>query len=146
MAILDFLDGYEKSTINNFWNLNNHDIPTSPGAYVLLARGDIHFLYPKGKSPVFYIGQSQNLRIRLGNHLKWAKEARDNHKDYLYWPRYEFAAAYGERYCFIRTKRGLTARVLEEEIMASFAKKYLSFPIANGAGSWNRIKKVMERD
>ncbi len=146
MAILDFLSDCGKGTLKDFWKLNNHDIPSSPGVYVLITRGDIHFHYPLGKSPVFYIGQSKNLRSRLYSHLKLAKEARDNRKEYLYWPRYEFTAVYAGRYCFIQTWQGMTARALEEEVLARFARKYHSFPIANGQGSWNRINRVMEMD
>lgn len=145
MAILSFLDNYERSDLKDFWKINNHKIPQSPGVYILVARGDSHFNYPLGKSPVYYIGQSKNLWSRLYSHFKIATEARDNRKEHLYWPRYEFAAAYGGRYCFMRTWQGMTPKGLEEEVMARFAKKYRCFPIANGAGSWWRVKKIMEK-
>jgi hypothetical protein len=53
---------------------------------------------------------------------------------------------YGGRYCFVRTWQGMTPKGLEEEVMARFPKKYHCFPIANGAGSWWRIKKVIGKD
>ena len=146
MAILDFLDNYEPSDLKDFWKINDHEIPTLPGVYILVARPDSHFDYPLGRSPVYYIGQSKNLRFRLRLHLKHATEARDNRKEPLYWPRYEFAAVYAGRYCFIQTWQGMTARALEEEVLARFARKYHSFPIANGQDSWNRINRVMEMD
>ena len=143
MAILDFLDDYERSDLKDFWKIKGHDIPTLPGAYILVARADSHFDYPLGRSPVYYIGQSKNLRSRLRLHLKHATEARDNRKEPLYWPRYEFAASYAGRYCFVRTRQGLTPRALEEEVLARFARKYRCFPIANGSGSWNRVGKII---
>ena len=144
MAILTFLDEYyETSPLKVFWDIKEHEIPNSSGAYLLVARGDSHFNYPNGKSPIFYVGHSKNLRSRLLCHLRYALEARDVRKEPLYWPRYEFAAIFAGRYCYIRTWQGLTSKALEEEVMAKFAKKYHSFPIANGAGSWNRIAKIV---
>lgn len=143
MAILDFIADYEPSDMKDFWKMKDHEIPTSPGVYMLVARGNSHFHYPIGKSPIYYIGQSKNLRSRLLTHLRHATEARDNRKEALYWPRYEFAAVYAGRYCFIRTWQGLTPKGLEEEVLASFAKKYRCFPIANGSGSWNRVENII---
>lgn len=57
-----------QSPLADFWKLVEHEIPESGGAYVLVA--DRWFTYPSGKSPVFYIGQSTNLRSRLRAHLK----------------------------------------------------------------------------
>lgn len=125
----------------NFWNLNNHDIPTRPGAYVLLARGT-RFQYPIGKNPVYYIGQSTNLKQRLVRHLRYAKQARDNRQRLLYRPRIEYAANFGTHYCYIRTWQGLGSKSLEDVLMAYFAEKHRSFPIANGAGSWARVAKI----
>lgn len=143
MAIIDFLSNYELSDLKDFWKINDHEIPTLPGVYILMARGEVHFYYPRGRTPIFYVGHSKNLRSRLRTHLKYATEARDNRKEDLYWPRYEYAAAYAGRYCFMRTWQGMTPRGLEEEVMARFAKKHLCFPIANGAGSWWRVSRVM---
>ena len=121
-----------------FWELKEHDLPRSPGAYILLARGT-RFLYPVGTSPVYYIGQSRNLRSRLHTHIKYASEARDNRQLPLYWPRYEYAAKYGTDYCYVHTWQGLTSKALEENLLAKFARKHRAFPVANGSGSWSRI-------
>jgi hypothetical protein len=142
-VITDFIQDYGVSNLKDFWECDQHDIPATPGAYLLIARGDTHFHYPLGQSPVFYIGQSKNLRTRLLTHLKYAKQAREDRVENLYWPRYEYAAIFGGRYCFVRTWQGLGPRSLEELIMARFAKKYRSFPIANGSGSWNRVNKII---
>lgn len=141
MALLDFIGHLNHSELRDFWKVKDHDVPSGPGAYILVAKGHSHFSYPRGNSPIFYIGQSSNLHSRLYEHLKYATQARNDRKRQLYWPRYEFAAIYGGRYCYLRTWQGLTPKALEEIILARFANKYRSFPIANGSGSWNRIVK-----
>lgn len=147
MADLDFvtdLQGFELrdtdyfSGVLPFWKLKEHELPQSPGAYILLARGT-RFLYPGGTSSVYYIGQSKNLRRRLHMHLRFASEAQENRKLNLYWPRYEYAAKFGTGYCFVQTWQGLTPKALEENLLGKFAGKHRAFPVANGAGSWRRI-------
>ena len=143
MALLDFIDDKKHSEIADFWAIRKHEIPNMPGAYILLANGDTWFPYPAGSSPIYYIGQSTNLKSRLREHLKYSYQAKYDRQLDLYWPRYEFTAAYGGRYCYIRTWQGLTPKALEEIIIARFSRKYRSFPIANGSGSWNRITQIM---
>lgn len=143
MAILDFMKDIEHSGLKDFWKLKEHDIPTSPGAYILIAQGHSHFSYPIGKSPIYYIGQSKNLRSRLREHLKYSDQAKNNRQLNLYWPRYEFSAVYGGRYCFMSTWQGLTPKGLEEILLANFAKKHRSFPVSNGSGSWKRIGELI---
>jgi hypothetical protein len=128
------------SVLREFWKLDEHELPVTGGVYILVA--DRWFSYPAGKSPVFYIGQSRNLRSRLTEHLRHARRAWDKRlKPPLFWPRYEFAGQFGKSYALVRTWQRMTPRALEEEAMAAFAREYFSFPIANGAGSWNRISK-----
>jgi len=43
--------------IRDFWYMEKYHIPSTPGAYILLAKPDITFQYPKGVSSIFYIGQ-----------------------------------------------------------------------------------------
>jgi len=117
-----------------FWSLDSHEIPESPGVYLLFARRRL--LYPKGRSPVFYIGQASNLRRRLKAHLTYARQAREGRRHTLYWPRYEWAAAFGTRYALVLAGKGQTPRRLEGKILKDFSRKYRSFPLANGQGSW----------
>lgn len=134
MRILEFLGDRRHSGLCDFWHLESHDLPDSAGVYLLLAQRSIGFQYPLGYSPIFYIGQSKKLRNRLLMHLKFSKEAKEHRKLDLYWPRYEYAAHFGGRYCFILTRGN--PKKLEETILAKFAQKYRSFPITNGTGSW----------
>ena len=63
------------SEMADFWRLDQHDVPQTGGAYVLV--GDTWFVYPTGKSPVFYVGQSRNLRQRLRQHLMYSIHVRE---------------------------------------------------------------------
>jgi hypothetical protein len=113
------------------------EIPDESGIYVLFS--DQAFTYPSGRSPVFYIGQSKDLRSRLHTHVTYALEARDDRKLTLYYPRYEYAARFGRWYAWARTWQGLSPEVMEARAMARFAARYRSFPITNAAGSWNQV-------
>ena len=125
--------------VNDFWLLPGHEIPSGPGAYILLSNPEVKFTYPDGKSSVFYIGMATNLKSRLEQHLKYSKEARDDRKLTLYWPRYEYMAKFGGRYTFVETWQGMKPKALEDILLSTFAKHYKSFPTANGAGSWTRL-------
>jgi len=146
MAILGFLSEELQarfSPLKDFWHLGEHDIPSTPGAYILVAGASIRFPYPVGRSPIFYVGQSRSLASRLRLHLKFSMQARQEDRPLpLYWARYEYAAAFGGRYCYVQTGRGMTPKALEDMLMALFAKKYRSFPVANSAGAWRRVHKV----
>ena len=152
VAILDWVLGgriYKRPDLADFWSLDDHEIPERPGAYILVARPGIRFDYPGGRSPVFYIGQAGNLRSRLYQHLNWSlKAAADKDPGRCpYWPRYEYGSAFGGRYTYLRTWQNLTPKSLEDILLAKFALTYRSFPVANGQGSWKRIRQVMdERD
>lgn len=141
MAILKFLRDIGISPVRDFWRLAEHEIPQAPGAYILFARSGIRFRYPKGESPIYYIGQSRGLRNRLKGHLKWSNQVRlDTREQFpVYEPRYEYGGKFGGRYCFARTWQGLSPKALEDMIMARFAIKYGTFPVANGTSAWNRI-------
>ena len=142
MALFKFLSGLAVSPTADFWRLENRDIPASPGVYLLLAKSNVHFIYPAGKSPIFYIGQAGSLRRRLQDHRRYSGQVRDNRRDSnpLYWPRYEYAGAHGARYCYIRTWQGRTPKALEDIVLARFQKRYHARPVANSAGAWNRIE------
>ncbi len=141
MAIFRFLDRLDASPFYDFWDFHSHEVPNAPGVYILASRGTTHFTYPGGNSPIFYIGQSVSLRGRLREHLRYARQAKENRQLPLYWPRYEYAAKFGARYCFIRTWQGIRPKALEDIVLARFAKRYLSFPVANGSGAWSRVSK-----
>jgi hypothetical protein len=143
MSQFDFLGQLELSLspLLEFWQLAEHDTPNSPGVYLLVAKED--FMYPKGKSRVFYIGQSTSLKNRLSEHLKRTQEVREDKRDLanpIYWPRYEYGNVFGKYYCYVKAPGKQSPKDLEDIVLARFALTYFSFPVANGAGAWNRIK------
>lgn len=148
MGILSFLDDLEPTPFRDFWRLNEHEIPDAPGVYFLVARPGLRFTYPTGRSPIFYIGQAGSLRERLRTHSKFAHHVREERRvGYnLYFPRYEYAGAFAGRYCHLRTWQGCTPRALEEIVMARFAHRYRTFPVANAAGSWNRLMPLKQKN
>ena len=106
----------------------------------LADRGWNGFHLPCGRSPVFYIGQSKNLRNRLQDHLQFATEARDHRRYPLYFQVYEYAARFGCRYTCISALSWDTPKELEADVMALFAKKFRCWPAANGVGSWDFVE------
>jgi len=143
LAIFHFLEGLESTKLADFWQLRGHDVPALPGVYVLAAKANVRYRYPAGSSPIFYIGQAKSLKRRLLTHLSYSEQASGERRIPLYWPRYEYAAQHGGRYCYIRTWQGLSPKVLEDIVLARFAKRFRAFPIANGAGAWNRVDSEM---
>jgi len=143
VALFHFLEDLKPSKLADFWRLREHDIPALPGVYVLAAKANVRYPYPTGNSPIFYIGQAKSLRQRLRTHLLYSEQASGDRRIPLYWPRYEFAAVHGGRYCYIRTWQGMGPKVLEDTVLARFAKRFRAFPIANGAGAWSRIDLEM---
>ena len=136
MADLDFVVNLQGEDLRgteylsrkqDFWNLRNHDIPPTPGAYIFLAHGT-RLRYPRGTNSVYYIGQSKTLRQRLRTHLTYAEQARDDRQGPLYYQRYEYAAAFGTHYCYVHTWSGLTPRALEEHLLARFSEKAPQLP------------------
>jgi hypothetical protein len=145
MRQLPFLDSdYKHGPIRDFWQLRDHDIPKIGGVYILLASPGVTFMYPRRRSSVFYIGQAKNLRNRLYFHLHFAEEAKNNRKETLYWPYYEYAAAFGARYTFIPSMSRENPKKMEDDVLACFAEHYRSWPVANGAGGWNSLLTLKE--
>src|SRR5438105_4838341 len=97
---LPFLDdGYINGPVRQLLDVSFHDVPAKPGVYVLVAGPGLTFKYPRGRSPVFYIGQASSLRARLRTHARFVREARSRgRKLTLYWQMYEYGAAFGCRY------------------------------------------------
>ena len=85
-----------------------------------------------GVSPVFYIGQSKNLWKRIEEYIRYTtKQAMEEHDEYFWWPRYQYAAAYGLSVAWYFTRGKLNSNVLEAELIEHFYEMYGSIPIAN---------------
>ena len=141
MAILKFLRDIKTEPARDFWRLTEHEIPEAPGAYILFARSGVRFRYPSGESPIYYIGQSKNLRRRLKVHLKWSLQVKNDQRSLFpkYEAKYEYGGKLGGRYCIVRTWQGLSPKALEDMLMARFAVQYGTFPVANNTSAWNRL-------
>lgn len=150
MALLSWARGgrVEGLRTRSFWCLQDRWIPLTGGAYILITGGGVKFRYPGGESPVFYIGQSANLRRRLREHNKFANEAAGAPPEErcFYWQKYNYAAEFGERYAIVRTWQGLTPKGLEDLLMARFVRRYLAFPVANGSGAWRKMWQVIREN
>ena len=134
-----FKNNYKVQALRNFWELDEHSIPESPGSYIILTRSGKSFNYPVKKSPIFYIGKAVNLSNRLHQHLRYARQAKYDRKLVLYWPLYEWLAVIGGRYTFIKCNSNNMAKRLEQNLLAQFAKKHRCWPLANGQGGWDSL-------
>jgi hypothetical protein len=144
VATFRFLGDTQPSAIADFWRLATHQIPAAPGVYFLIAKPGVRFTYPAGASAIFYIGQAMSLRGRLHDHLRFSRHVREDRRlGYsVYWPRYEYAAAFGARYCFITCRSRQTPRMLEKFALRQFQQRYHAFPVANGAGAWDEVRQL----
>ena len=122
--------GLQHSKIRLLRRLAQHDVPELPGAYVLLTCS-VQFEYPLRSSRVFYIGQSENLRQRLGTHCD-AVDRRRQRPERIFRPRYEYAAAFGVKYCYVESNDTPPADI-EINLFVAFAKRYRGYPVANGS-------------
>lgn len=115
------------------------DVPNEPGIYIMVAKkGD--FVYPKKKTPVFYIGTSKQLKNRLKRHLGRYKEAKDDFKKHKSWnySRYNYAVAFGADIYYMRITGRETSKALESKAMEGFYDKYGALPVGNGAFSFRK--------
>ncbi len=140
MYHLPFLDpGYDHVPLRLLSDISQHDVPHKRGVYVLLARTGVRFSYPRGRSPVFYIGMSSDLHTRLSTHAKYSLEAAEDRKYTLYYAVYEYAAAFGCRYTYMLLRPGERAAHVESCLLAMFAEHYRSWPVANTKGGWEHL-------
>jgi len=110
-------------------------LPEGPGAYALGAADRTSFQYPWGTSPVFYIGQSDALEQRLGEHRKYIEQAIANHYRY-WWPRYQYGAAFGAVVAVYPGVGGKGSAQVEKELVEEFWEMFGAIPVANSA--WPR--------
>ena len=115
--------------------MDRHEVTEEEGVYILLTGDGTVFTYPGGRSPVFYIGQSGNLRNRLLTHLRYAKDARDLRQYDRYPAIHEYAAEFGCRYSCIPCLPGDEGKWLEADIMLRFEEQFRVLPVACGSGS-----------
>jgi len=117
----------------NIETLALEDIPEKPGVYVMLSTRT-EYTYPwseskgKGKSKVYYIGQSENLRERIGRHKKNLEGAISQEEPDT-WSRYEYGVHHG---CNVVWVISQTPENTEKKMLVDFALYYGAKPVANG--------------
>jgi GIY-YIG catalytic domain len=118
---------------SNIETLELEHIPEQPGVYLMLS-DRTEYTYPwsetKGKSKVYYIGQSDNLRERIGRHKK-NLESVISHRDpeTIYWSRYEYGIHHGCNVVWVVSQNPDKA---EKKALEDFALFYGAKPVANG--------------
>jgi hypothetical protein len=111
--------------------------PSAPGIYIMVAK-EQQFIYPKGKSRVFYIGTSNQLRRRLKCHLRRYNAAKTVYKEHSSWEysRYNYAIAFGADIYYMRITGRENEKALESKAIEGFYDKYGALPVGNGAFSY----------
>jgi hypothetical protein len=129
----------------SFWDLDEHDdTPTSAGVYFLLANLRTKFRYPVGQSSVYYIGKADNLHRRLKEHLTAARDCeaawrkKEDNRTRFY-PKYQYAVAYGDSYAWIPVWQGMTAKSLESWVIGDFIATYHAPPVGNQKIPWKWV-------
>jgi len=73
---LRFLHDLKAAPLSGLLDCDFASVPQSPGVYLLVASSANSFLYPNGRSAVFYIGQGTDLRTRLRRRRQQIKSAQ----------------------------------------------------------------------
>lgn len=120
------------------------DVTTGAGVYIIVSGDNTKFVYPKGTSPVIYIGKADNLRRRLREHLKNLRlvidsEEADMRNHYQPCSRYQYMKYHRSYvYTFHCLKSTQDAKNLESQILWKFYERYRSLPVGNGARSFKK--------
>lgn len=113
------------------------EIPDTPGCYVFIAKRA--FPYPQGRSRVFYIGQSVNLRHRLYRHKMAIRLAKSQRLLVVYRPITEYSAKFGANVAV--TKAQKDPRETEFRLLAAFMEQFRGLPVANSAVNWRKVRE-----
>ena len=146
---LHFLSNYINKNIieSKIWHIKDafltedslNDVPNEAGIYIIVAKST-KFLYPKGESPVIYIGTSNHLQKRLKTHLRLYKEAEGHFKNHSAWvySRYNYAIAFGADVYYMRITGRENEKSLERKAIEGFFDKYGALPVGNGAFTFKK--------
>lgn len=128
------------------------DCPVShkdSGIYVISSTDGTRYTYPNGKkSPVLYIGKSDNLLRRLKDEhfTKGLKRLLDD-PDYgladniQIAPRYQYMYYNGSHVDVFKCRGRQDSKNLESIFLNQFYRKYRSLPVGNGARSFEQERK-----
>jgi len=128
-----FIERRWPDKFDNLLNIDEDELPTTSGTYVLGSSDGTNFIYPWGSSPIFYIGQSNNLKKRLLTHKKYILAATEDHDELYWWPRYQYGASFGANLACYSVRGQQNPNKLESDLITRFYDTYGSTPVANGA-------------
>jgi len=135
-----------KNDLTNEEKFDFSTIPANGGAYVFGSSDGTMFTYPWGSSPIFYIGQSNNLRKRLTEHRNLIIRAEINHDENYWYPRYQYGASFGTDIAWYTVRGTQNPNKLESELITSFYTMYGAIPVANGTWPSGLRPKIGKRD
>ena len=115
------------------------DYAATAGCYVLGSKDGTDFVYPWGRSPVFYIGTSSKLRQRLKAHRKWIRRARDEHQSRHFLSLHQYGASFGTDVAIYRRVKNESIAKFESLLITDFYNIYGAIPVANGA--WPKLMR-----
>jgi hypothetical protein len=127
----------------NLMDYEAYNVPQVPGVYVIVSLDGTKFQYPKGKSPVMYIGMSDNLYSRIKDHATSVKYVADRINDYSRMncqchQRYHYFREFGAK-VYIFSHRGTQSPKEQEALfLGKFYEKYFSLPVSNSARSFSQ--------
>ena len=117
------------------------DLPDQPGAYVLGTADGTMLVYPWGLSPVYYIGESNNLAARLSEHRNYTQKAIDDHdqsykkpEEWWWLDRYTYGAAFGAQAVWYLAGEEVEPKEIERRLFFCFRRAYGAVPVANKKG------------
>lgn len=115
-------------------------IPNRSGVYVIVSTKSPYFIYPTGKSPVIYIGESINLKQRIKEHYSIFKEVCNPETADKWWysSRYQFMKYFGAHVYLFYCYKNQSPKELESFFLHSFYNKFHSIPFGNGARSFSQ--------
>ena len=120
--------------------VGRHDI----GVYIITATDGTKYTYPNGKkSPILYIGMSDDLQRRSKEHYKGLKHLlldpdygiEDNIQ---VTPRYQYMYYNGSHIDVFKCRGYQEAKEMESFILNRFYQTYRAIPVGNGARSFGR--------
>ena len=125
-------------------SLDELDIPTQAGAYVLGTTDGQRLTYPWGESSVYYIGKADSLFRRLSEHRKAVDECAADCWTYYWRTRYQYGASHGMSAAWYATQDDETPAVLESDLLERFYCRFGTIPIGNDRWDWGRLKRMAE--
>jgi excinuclease UvrABC nuclease subunit len=128
-------DEFNGFDIGDLFTADLEAVPRRPGVYILSATSQ-EFVYPNGRSRVFYIGQACNLRRRLRTRRRMLREARSNRRRRAYRPPHEYGAAFGAHCIYILVGLDQEPAELESMLICRFTTSFRGPPVANSTARW----------